>query len=404
MINVGKKTKKDHETLMWFRQCLLDECTKQLGWPATPTTASVVAHQHQTTAHYRTLWVLLLWWRESRADRLTGVFNKAFTRMWFDNKERVWHEIKVNEWLQWLYDTERACFGYDNLHADEKYPAPFRYCPHKEGAQKQQPFVRIQLNALYRARQTLVACMPADAPRLPERFSTEYDPEELVTLHVMLQCPMCNIEWMTREYATLRVVALFPSAEDQRAFWVESTRRLMIMTMRDNRPTTTVSPLLLLLQAASMTPTHNNDDAQPCYEPRTLFPGLLETSTDNGFRVGGVRMPMYARAWLMLLHFAYESLGFPSTYTIDDARLQPMLLYDEIVALRTAIPRLQHQPHLRATMQKWVDLSALDTPEEVGAFWDELAQHMQSILLASTREIAWQKDTEGLGDFIASLE
>lgn len=366
-------TKQQHDMLMRFRTALLEA----LKWPHAPS---------ETPAAYRTLWVLLVWWRE-RPDALRSAFYAAFTRMYQADRTRVWHAIPVDEWLRMLLDAELARFGHA-LDKEERQPTRVKLPPFTEIT----PLARVQLDALYQARQNLVMTLPE--PWLPERFPTAHDPEELVTLHAMLQCPLCNVEWMT-SVSTLRVVCLLGAADDQRAFWVQTTRALYASQAKgfahvshDAAPSETAIALAAQKEA-------------PIQAPQTCFPGLLETESE-AFREGALSVPAYARAWLLLLHFAYESLGFAY-----DAKKEPrQALFDELDTLRAALVKTsdqQHKQHLRDALQPWLDLVSLGSLDEVGAFWDELARYMQAVLAAFAREALWQRDTAGLCEFILSL-
>jgi hypothetical protein len=363
---------KTHTTLMRFRAALLDA----IKWPHAPS---------ETQAAYRTLWVLLLWWRE-RPDALRGAFNVAFTRMYAEDKSRVWHAIKVDEWLRMLLDEEPARFGYE-LDKEERHPTRVKLAPSFPPTAT--PVVRVQLDALYQARQVLVGSLPE--PWLPERFAGAYDPEELVTLHAMLQCPLVSLEWMTSE-SILGVVGLFASAEEKRAFWVQSARALALGF-------THVSYEALPQAVAP---------AAPLAAPNTYFEGLLDA--EGGFHEGPLRVPVYARAWLMLLHFAYESLGFVSaaptapTAPPEEAR---KALFQEIDTVRAVLAddrrRIEAVKHLRSVLHPWFNTTTLSTNEDVATFWDELARYMQALLAAFAREALWQRDMAGLGEFIAGL-
>jgi hypothetical protein len=377
---ISERTKAEHRLLMWFRRCLLDECVRQLKWPVDTTAEEETNHKQPA---YRTLWVLLQWWHRAKPEEpLTGVFNQALTRMWREDPSQIWRAITPEQWLDRLYDTEAAVFGYDALDAEERTPSYIKPFPPTEEDDATTPWVRFQRDALYEMRQFLVHAMPVELKRLPEHFPERYDPEEMRTLYVLLQCPLCDVGYVTRERSTLRVVALFKSENDQRLFWLQCTRQMLLR-----------APRRRILQGGR---THSSSIllTELQQQPRSYFPGLLETDAFNGFRIkeGKLSVPMYARVWLMLLHFAYESLGFP-TLDARDAEAQLPTLFEEIAALRGALPQLNGRP--------WWG-GAVDT-----AFWEELAQNMQQTLAetqAAFDKAAWANYTEGLGDFIAGLE
>jgi hypothetical protein len=375
---------KGHATLMRFRQCLLDECTEQLQWPR--------AEASETPAAFRTLWVLLVWWRE-RPDELRGVFNKAFTRMYTEfDATRVWHQIDAQAWLDMVHDGEKACHGYE-LTAEERRPQLMRRLP---ASAPVTPFVRVQLDLLYQARQLLTNQLGAWDTTLPERFATEYDPEELVTLHAMLRCTLIDsVEWMTSK-ASFQVLTLMETDDDKRDFWLQSTRALMrSLTHSSFKGQVPEAP----------------PGASGAAAPQTLFPGLFEARAYNAFRIhaGRKRLPMYSRAWLQLLHFAYEAAARPAPRAFQEAaegcgaygdiQEGQGYLFEEIYALLGCVP------HLHETMRPWIDLSILPFEDE-GVFWEELGRYMLAVLLRSRAEFeeAWcEADAQGMWETIAAL-
>ena len=358
---------------MHFRQCLLDECTAQLKWPqATCPKASPAA--------FRTLWVLLVWWRE-RPEELRGVYNKAFTRLFQIDASRAWHQIDATKWLEMLHEGEKDRHGYE-LTAEERRPQYLRaLCMPEEAT----PFARVQLQMLYHARQLLTMQLSELDEALPERFSTAYDAEELMTLYALLQF-LPDVEWMS-SHSTFRILQLMETPEDRREFWIHSTRALM--RGFDHASYKAPVPPAAPLNAAGAAGAAG-----------AAFPGLFEARAYNAFRIyaGGNRLPMYARAWLQLLHFAYEAtFGAPTEVAFGDGQMR---LFEEVYAL------LGREVRVRQT---WVDLSCV---EDESAFWEELARYMLAVLIISQAQFqaaerkheAWcEKDAQGMLETILAL-